>query len=71
SQPTEKLIEMIKSIDGVVDITSTKDATVITATEDVSKRVEDAVLNTTGLKVQMKVEEFELEKVYMEYFKES
>jgi len=71
SQPTDKLLENIRSIEGVVDINCVRDATVITASEDVSKQVENAVASTTGLKVQMKVEEFELEKVYMEYFKES
>ena len=33
--------------------------------------LERVVLEVTGLKVQMKVEEFELEEIYMKYFEGS
>ena len=61
---------MIK-ISGVIAIESEGNSTVVTADDNISKQLEEVVLKVTGLKVQMKVEEFELEEVYMKYFEES
>jgi ABC-2 type transport system ATP-binding protein len=71
AQLGDKLLDEIKKIPGVVTVSSTGDSTVITATDNISKQLEDIVLSSTGLRVQMKVEEFALEEIYLQYFKES
>jgi ABC-2 type transport system ATP-binding protein len=66
----DKVREEIQKIPDVVGVESNGTSTVVTADNDISRQLEDVVLKTTGLKLQMKVEEFELEEIYMKYFKE-
>ena len=61
----------ILKIPGTVSIDNIADSTVVVADDDISKALEEVVYRSSGLKVQMKVEEFELEEIYMKYFKES
>ncbi len=56
---------------GVLAITASGETTVVTADDNISKQLEDVVFSATGLKVQMKVEEFALEDIYLQYFRES
>jgi len=71
AQLTDKVRDEIDKISGVIAIESAGDSTVVTADDNISKQLEEVVLKVTGLKLQMKVEEFELEEVYMKYFEES
>ena len=70
AQLTGKLRDEISKIQGIMNIETKENSTVITAEDNISKQLEEAVLSCTGLKVQMRVEEFELEDIYMQYFKE-
>ena len=70
-QLTDKVRDEIMKIPEVVAIEKAGNSTVVVADDNISKQLEDVVLKVTGLKLQMKVEEFELEEVYMKYFKES
>jgi hypothetical protein len=71
AQLTDKVRDEINKIPGVIAIESAGNSTVVTADDNISKHLEEVVLQVTGLKLQMKVEEFELEEVYMKYFEES
>ena len=71
AQLTDNVRDDVMKIPGVVAIENIANSTVVTADDDISKQLEDVVLRSTGLRVQMKVEEFQLEEVYMKYFKES
>jgi ABC-2 type transport system ATP-binding protein len=70
AQLTGKLRDEISKIQGIMNIETKENSTVITAEDNISKQLEEAVLSCTGLKVQMRVEKFELEDIYMQYFKE-
>jgi ABC-2 type transport system ATP-binding protein len=71
AQLNDNVRDDVMKIPGVVAIETIANNTVVTADDDISKQLEDVVLRSTGLRVQMKVEEFQLEEVYMKYFKES
>ncbi|MCX6007808.1 MAG: ABC transporter ATP-binding protein [Chloroflexi bacterium] len=71
AQLTDKVRDEIMKIPGFVAIEIADNSTVVTADDNISKQLEEVVLKATGLKLQMKVEEFELEEVYMKYFEES
>jgi len=71
AQLADRVRSMISGIPGVFSIDSIADSTIVTADEDISGELERVVLEATGLKVQMKVEEFELEEIYMKYFEGS
>ncbi|MGD0855886.1 MAG: ABC transporter ATP-binding protein [Dehalococcoidia bacterium] len=70
-QLADKVRDEIMKIPEVVAIEKAGNSTVVIADDNISKQLEDVVLKVTGLKLQMKVEEFELEEVYMKYFEES
>jgi ABC-2 type transport system ATP-binding protein len=70
AQLTDKVRDEIMKIPEVVAVEGQGNSTVITADDNISNRLEEVVLKATGLKLQMKVEEFELEEIYMKYFKE-
>jgi len=71
AQLTEVLREEVMKLPSVVDIETKENSTVVISNANISQQLEEVVSRVTGLKVQMKVEEFELEEVYMKYFKES
>ncbi len=71
AQLSDKLRKEIASIPGFIDAESKSDSTVVVCSDNISQQLEQVVSRETGLKLQMKVEEFELEEVYMKYFKES
>jgi ABC-2 type transport system ATP-binding protein len=71
AQLSDRVRSEIDRIPGVFSIDSIADSTIVTADEDISAELERVVLEATGLKVQMKVEEFELEEIYMKYFEGS
>ena len=71
AQLADRVRSEISKIPGVFSIDSIADSTIVAADEDVSGELERVVFETTGLKVQMKVEEFELEEIYMKYFEGS
>lgn len=71
AQLNDNVRDEIMKIPSIVGIEAQGNSTVVTADDNISSQLEDVVLKTTGLKLQMKVEEFELEDIYMKYFKGS
>ena len=71
SQPTSKLISSIKNIKGVIDVESSGDLLLVSCGEDLRPQVARAVVDSDSLLVQMKIEEYGLEEIYMKYFRES
>ncbi|MBL7210055.1 MAG: ABC transporter ATP-binding protein [Dehalococcoidia bacterium] len=71
SQPTSKLIGSIKNIKGVIDVESSGDLLLVSCDEDLRPQVARAVVDSDSLLVQMKIEEYGLEDIYMKYFRES
>jgi ABC-2 type transport system ATP-binding protein len=70
AQLTGALSTAVSSLPGVIDIEQRDNSTVVISNDNISKELEAVVSKITGLSLQMKVEEFELEEIYMQYFKE-
>jgi len=71
AQLADRVRDEINRIPGVRSIDSVADSTIVAADDDISAELGRVVFDTTGLKLQMKVEEFELEDIYKQYFKGS
>ena len=71
SQPNSKLISSIKDIKGVIDVESSGDLLVISCDKDLRPQVAKTVVDSDTLLVQMKIEEYGLEEIYMKYFREA
>ena len=71
SEPTRKLINSIKKIKGVSNVESSGDQLLISCDEDLRPKIARAVVDSDSLLVQMKIEEYGLDDIYMKYFRES
>jgi len=71
AQLADRVRDEINRIPGIRSIDSMAESTTVAADDDISEELGRVVLEATGLKLQMKVEEFELEDIYKQYFKGS
>lgn len=70
-QHTGELVNSIKNIKGVSTVESSGDLLLISCDEDLRPQIAKTVVNSDSLLVQMKIEEYGLEEIYMKYFHES
>ena len=71
SEPTSKLMKSIKNIKGVANVESSGDVLLISCDEDLRPQIARTVVDSDSLLVQMKIEEYGLDDIYMKYFSES
>ncbi len=67
---TQALIDAIKRIDGVNDVERSGDLLLINGMEDLRPQIAKAIVDNNGLLVQMKIQSYALEDIYMKYFGE-
>jgi ABC-2 type transport system ATP-binding protein len=70
TQPSSNLVESIKGIKGVQDVEVTGDLLIVNCAEDLRPQLARTVVDSNCLLVQMKIEEYGLEEIYMKYFHE-
>jgi ABC-2 type transport system ATP-binding protein len=68
---TSKLMRSIKSIKGVGNVERSGNLLLISCDKDLRPQIGRAVVDSDGLLVQMKIEEYGLDDVYLKYFRES
>lgn len=69
-ETTSALVNAIKRIDGVVGVERSGDLLLITCQEDLRPQIAKAMVDNNGLLIQMKIESYALEDIYMRYFGE-
>ena len=67
---TSELVDCIKKIDGVVSVERQGDLLVVSCTEDLRPQIARTIVEANGLLVQMKIQSYALEDIYMKYFTE-
>ena len=70
SEPTSKLVKSIKSIKGVNNVETSGDMLLITCDKDLRPQISRVIVDSDCLLVQMKIEQYVLDDVYMKYFSE-
>ena len=70
TEATKPVIEAVKRVRGVLNIEQDCNKLVITCTEDLRPQIAKAIIDNNGMLVQMKVQSYALEDIYMKYFKE-
>ncbi|HEY51616.1 MAG TPA: ABC transporter ATP-binding protein [Dehalococcoidia bacterium] len=68
--PSEKLIEVIRGIKGVGSLEVKDNVLVISTDADLRREVSKAIVENNFPLIQMKIQEFSLDDVYMKYFRE-
>jgi hypothetical protein len=69
-KPGEKLLEVIRSIKGVVSVEAKDNMLSISTDTDLRRQVSKAIVENNYPLVQMKIREFSLDDIYMKYFRE-
>ena len=69
-KPGEKLLEVIRSIKGVVSVETKDNMLSISTDTDLRRQVSKAIVENNYPLVQMKIREFSLDDIYMKYFRE-
>ena len=67
---TQAVIEAIKRISGVLSIERLKDKLSVSCSEDLRPQVARAIVDAGGLMVEMKIQSYALEDIYLKYFRE-
>ncbi|MGB2827058.1 MAG: ABC transporter ATP-binding protein [Dehalococcoidales bacterium] len=68
--PDENLIKALQGIKGVVSVEARENALFISTDADLRREVSKAIVQYNFPLIQMKVQEFSLDEVYMKYFRE-
>ncbi len=71
AEPASKLVKSIKSIRGVTSVESSGDLLLISCDQDLRRQIAKAATECGSLIVQMKIEEYGLDAIYMKYFREA
>lgn len=67
---TSAIIDAIRRTEGVIGVERSGDLLLISAREDVRPQIAKTIVNNDGLLVQMKIQSYTLEDIYMKYFTE-
>ncbi len=70
TEVTSSIIDFIKKIKGVVNVERSGDLLMISCLEDLRPQISRAIVDANGLLVQMKIQSYALEDIYMKYFAE-
>ena len=70
AETTSALVDCIKQIKGVASVERVGDSLLVTCSEDLRAKIAKAIVDANGLLVEMKIQSYALEDIYMKYFKE-
>ncbi|MEW6142929.1 MAG: ABC transporter ATP-binding protein [Chloroflexota bacterium] len=70
AEPEPKLVELVQKLPGIISVQSSEKVLVVNSDRDVRPQLAKAVVDSGALLVEMKIEKYGLEEIYMKYFKE-
>lgn len=70
-QPSDRLVNAIKGVKGVGNVEANGDRLLISCDEDIRAQIARVIVDSESLLVQMKIEEYSLDDIYLRYFRES
>jgi len=70
TEVTSDIVEAVKKIKGVVNVERSGDSLLISCNEDMRPKIAKAIVDSDGLLVNMEIQSFALEDIYMKYFRE-
>jgi len=68
---TSALIDCIKRIKGVASVERREDSLLVSCSEDLRAQIAKAIVEANGLLVEMKIQSFTLEDIYLKHLKEA
>jgi len=70
TEPSPQLVDIVKGITGVISVETKGNLLVISTDSDLRAKISKAVVQSNFPLIQMKVQEFSLDDIYMKYFHE-
>ena len=70
-QPTPQLVDVVRGIKGVVGVDVHENLLLVNTDSDLRAQISKAVVQNDFPLIQMKIQEFSLDDIYMKYFRES
>jgi ABC-2 type transport system ATP-binding protein len=70
AEPSSKLVKLVGKVKGVTSVESTGDLLLISCEKDLRREISRVAADCDSLIVQMKIEEYGLDEIYMRYFSE-
>jgi ABC-type uncharacterized transport system ATPase subunit len=70
TEPSPQLIEVINQISGVKNVKAKGNLLQITTDSDLRAAISKAIVQSGAALIQMKIQEFSLDDIYMKYFHE-
>ena len=71
AEPSVKLVKLIEKVKGVTSVESNNDLLLVSCDKDLRRQIAKVAADCDSLIVQMKMEEYGLDEIYMKYFRES
>jgi ABC-2 type transport system ATP-binding protein len=71
AETTPEILDGIKSVTGVLKIDRQEDVLTVSCTEDLRRQISRVIQEKNGLVVQMKLQSYALEDIYLKYFREA
>jgi ABC-2 type transport system ATP-binding protein len=71
AEASNKLVKAIEKVKGVTGVQRTRDLLLISCDKDLRRQIAKAAAECDSLIVQMKIEEYGLDEIYMKYFREA
>jgi ABC-2 type transport system ATP-binding protein len=71
AEPSTELVDILQKIKGVDKVEASDNTLRVSTNSDLRSKIAKAVVDSNASLVQMKVQEFSLDDIYMKYFKES
>ena len=68
---TSAIVDSIKRIEGVVNVQRSGDLLLVSCQKDLGPQIAKAIVDNNGLLLQMKVQSYALEDIYLKYFTEA
>ena len=69
-QPSDRLIEFMEGIKGVVDVTGSPDSLLVTCDTDLRSQIAKTIIDSGSSLLGMRIEEYSLDQIYKKYFRE-
>jgi ABC-2 type transport system ATP-binding protein len=71
AEVTADIVNAIKEVKGVLKIDRQGDGLIVSCNDDLRRQISKAIQDKNGLVVQMKLQSYALEDIYLKYFKEA
>ena len=68
---TSAIVDNIKRIDGVIGVERSGDLLLVSCQKDLGPQIAKAIVDNNGLLLEMKIQSYALEDIYMKYFTEA